>query len=619
MNTIPLILLLLFGSALLAYFVGKINFVLKVGIALAGLLVSSYFFLTLYGLSEKFIFHLAGFELTWQINSLSWFFGMLIFGLGILVAIYSTVYMRGKERVDFYCFALCTTIASMFGIVVSGDLLSFFFFWEIMTWSSFLLVIYYRYEAQTAGIKYFVMSAIGAYSMLIAILMIYARLGSFSFQALSAGWQGFSLGTQIAIIILFVMAFGVKAAMMPLHTWAPEAYAISPSSFTSLFSGVLSKMGIYGFVLLFYVFSAGKLSASFVDIHGTSLPGYILAWFGALSALIATLIAIVQDDAKKLLAYSSVGQLGYIILGLGLGSSIGVSGALFHAVNHTIFKGMLFLAVGAVFYRTGTRKFSELGGLISRMPYTFFVVLLGIITIAGIPPLSGFGSKWLIYEAIIQKKMVFLAVVTFAASTASFMYCYRLIFGIFLGQRDEKYDDVKEVPWAMRGPMLLLSLFTIYLGFYPYHLLNLIAEVEKTVLGIHPFAYGQSVLFSRFGSVDTMTVMNVVAVVFVIVFVLFSLLYKRSRKVGLKDIHTSGEIPGEEINLHYAIDFYQPFSRGVGAVLKRSADRLYMNFASNMEGLFDMMRYIYTGNGQTYVMYVIVFLAFVLAFSSWLI
>jgi len=171
----------------------------------------------------------------------------------------------------------------------------------------------------------------------------------------------------------------------------------------------------------------------------------------------------------------------------------------------------------------------------------------------------------------------------------------------------------------MRAPMLLLSLFTIYLGFYPYHLLNLIAGLEKTVLGIQPFAYGQSVLFSRFGSVDTMTVMNTVAVVFVIVFVLFSLLYKRSRKVGLKDIHTSGEIPGEEINLHYAIDFYQPFSRGVSAVLKRSADRLYMSFAANMEGLFDMMRYIYTGNGQTYVMYVIVFLAFVLAFSAWLI
>ncbi len=619
MNTIPLILFVLFASALLAYLLGKINFVLKVGLALAGLLVSTYYFLTLYGVSEKFTFHLAGFEIIWQINALSWFFGMLIFGLGVLVAIYSAVYMKGKERVDFYCFALCVTIASMFGIVVSGDLLSFFFFWEIMTWSSFLLVIYYRYEAQAAGIKYFVMSAIGAYSMLIAILMIYAQLGSFSFQALMAGWPDFSVGTQIAVIVLFVMAFGVKAAMMPLHTWAPDAYAVSPSSFTSLFSGVLSKMGIYGIVLLFYVFSAGKLTSSFVVIHGTSLPGYVLAWFGAISALIATLIAVMQDDAKKLLAYSSVGQLGYIILGLGLGSSIGVSGALFHAVNHTIFKGMLFLAVGAVFYRTGTRKISELGGLISRMPYTFFVVLMGIITIAGVPPLSGFGSKWLIYEAIIQKKMVFLAVVTFAASTASFLYCYRLIFGVFLGQRDEKYDTVKEVPWAMRAPMLLLSLFTIYLGFYPYHLLNLIAGLEKTVLGIQPFAYGQSVLFSRFGSVDTMTVMNTVAVVFVIVFVLFSLLYKRSRKVGLKDIHTSGEIPGEEINLHYAIDFYQPFSRGVSAVLKRSADRLYMSFAANMEGLFDMMRYIYTGNGQTYVMYVIVFLAFVLAFSAWLI
>ena len=133
METIPLILLILFGSALLSYIIGKINYVLKVGVALAGLLVSGYYFLQLYGQVQSFTFQLLGFDIIWRINPSSWFFGMLIFGLGILVAIFSSSYMKNKERVDFYCFALCMTIASMFGIVVSGDLLSFFFFWEIMT------------------------------------------------------------------------------------------------------------------------------------------------------------------------------------------------------------------------------------------------------------------------------------------------------------------------------------------------------------------------------------------------------------------------------------------------------------------------------------------------------
>jgi len=619
MNTIPLILAILFGGALLSYILGKIHFGLKIVVALTAIVAAAVLFLELYGVNATYTFQIAGFDIIWHMNALSWFFGMLIFGLGLLVAVYSTAYMKGKERIDFYCFALCVTIASMFGIIVSGDLLSFFFFWEIMTWSSFLMVIYYRYEAQAAGIKYFVMSVIGAYSMLIAILLIYARLGTFSFAALSAGWSSFDTGLQVALISLFVIGFGVKAAVMPLHTWAADAYAISPSSFTALFSGVLSKMGIYGLMLVFFVFSAGKLTSSFFTINGASLPGYILAWFGAVTALIATLIAVVQDDAKRLLAYSSVGQLGYIVLAIGINSSLGVSAAMYHAVNHAIFKGMLFMAVGAVFYRTGTRKLSELGGLITRMPYTFFVVLLGIITLSGIPPLSGFTGKWLLYEALLQQKMVFLAVVAFVASTAAFLYCYRLIFTIFLGQRPAQFDDVKEVPWAMRAPMLLLSLLTVYLGFYPYHLLRLIDTVKASLFGVSGSTVTQSVLFSHIGTTDTMLVMNVVAVVFIIVFIVFNTLYKRSRKVGLKDIHTSGEVPGPEINLHYAVNFYQPFSRGVAPILKRSADRLYMYIAENLENLFDLMRYVYSGNAQTYAMYVIAALAFLLIFSNWLV
>jgi len=619
METIPLILLILFGSAVISYLVGKISHTIKIGVALAGLIVAAYYFLQLYGQNASFSFQLLGLDIIWRINPLSWFFGMLIFGLGLLVAIFSTSYMKNKERVDFYCFALCTSIASMFGIVVSGDLLSFFFFWEIMTWSSFLMVIYYRYEALSAGIKYFVMSMIGAYSMLIAILMIYAQLGTFSFDALAAGWSNFTIPFQVTLFVLFAIGFGVKAAVMPLHTWAPDAYGLSPSPFSALFSGVLSKMGIYGFALLIFVFGAGKLAGSVTTIHGVALPSYILAWFGALTALIGTLIAVVQDDAKKLLAYSSVGQLGYIILGLSLSSSMGTTAAMFHAVNHTIFKGMLFLAVGAVFYRTGTRKLSELGGLITNMPYTFFVVLLGIITLAGIPPLSGFVGKWLIYESLLEKKMILLAVVSFVASTAAFLYCYRLIFTIFLGQRPPRFDDVKEVPWAMRAPMLLLSFLTIYLGFYPYHLLHLIGMAESSVMGLVPMNLSQSILFNDLGNVSTMTVMQIIGSSFIIIFILVNVLYKRSRKVGLKDIHTSGEVPGPEINLHYAVDFYQPFARSIRYILERSADRVYSMFADNLEGFFDVLRYVYTGNAQTYALFVIIFLAMLLMFTGWII
>ncbi len=618
METIPFILSILFGAAVLAYLVGKFNYILKVGVSIVGLIWAGWLFLGLQGTLSSFTFKMLGFDIIWRINPLSWLFGMIIFGLAILTAIFSGSYMKGKERVDFYCFAMCITVASMFGIVVSGDLLSFFFFWEIMTWSSFLMVIYYRYEAQAAGLRYFVMSMIGAYAMLTALLIVYAQLGSFLFDVLSAGWSGFSLTLQIWLFVLFVIGFAVKAAMMPLHTWAPDAYTISPAPFTALFSGALSKMGIYGLALLFFVFGAGKLASSVITIQGVSLPGYILAWFGAITALLATFKAIVQDDAKKLLAYSSIGQLGYIILGFSLSSSMGVTAGLYQAVNHSIFKGMLFLAVGAVFYRTGTRKLSEMGGLITRMPYTFFVVLLGIITVAGMPPLSGFTGKWLIYEALIEKHLIFLAVVAFGASTAAFLYLYRIIFTIFLGQRPKRFDEVKEVPWMMRAPMLILALLTVYLGFYPYQLLDLINQAQ-VYMGIAPFDLSHSMLFNSYGNVSTITVMNIVAVVFFIVFILFNTLYKRSRKVGLKDIHTSGEVPGEEINLHYAVDFYQPFARGVSIFLKRSVSKIYASLADNLEGLFDVMRYVYTGNGQTYALFVVIALAFLFLVKDFLV
>jgi len=619
MKPVALVLLILFGSSILSYALGKVHPFIKNTIVFIALLWAGIIFAMQYGVSDTFSFRVAGFDIVWRIGMLSWFFGMMAFIIGLGVVIYSFSFMKNKERIGYYCFALCITIAGTIGIVVSADLISFFFFWEIMTWSSFLMVIYYRYEAQKAGLKYFIMSLIGAYSMLLAIFLIYSHTHSTRFDVLTVMWENFSGGLQIALLILFFTGFGVKAAIMPLHTWAPDAYRISPSPFSAFFSGILSKMGVFGLILLFYVFSAGSLASHFVTINGISLPGYLLAWFGALTALIATIIAIVQDDAKRLLAYSSVAQLGYIALGIGLSSALGLAGALFHAVNHTIFKVMLFMAVGAVIYRTGTYKFSELGGLITRMPYTFFVVLLGIITLAGIPPLSGFVGKWMLYEALLQQKMVFLAIVTFAASTAAFLYCYRLIFTIFLGQRPERFDTIKEVPWTMRAPMLLLSLLTIYLGMYPYHLINLISRVQSSLFGIVPVDMSQSVLFSPMGSVNTLTVMDIVGVVFVLVFVLFNTLYKRSRMVSLKDIHTSGEVPAPHINLHYAVDFYQPFSRGVSAVLKRSADRLYAAVGENLENLFDLMRYIYTGNGQTYAMYVIIFLVVLFVFSGWLV
>ncbi len=616
MNLIIDILAILFGSAILTPVLGKIsrslrNFLLFVAVTWAGFL-----FLKLYGETASFTWTMAGFTLVWRTTPLAWFFGSIPMALGLLILPFSFSYLWTRERQDYFYFAFMMTLGSMMGILFAGDFLSMFFFWEIMTWSSFLNVIYYRYEAQKAGLKYFVMSLIGAYSMLLAIVFLFAQFGALDFQTISIHLDELSTGSLLMVYILFLIGFGVKAAVIPLHTWAPDAYEVSPAPFTALFSGALSKMGVYGFVVLLFLLSGLKLTQGMGNVYGTPTFHYVVAWFGAITAFIATLIAVVQEDAKKLLAYSSVGQVGYIILGLGVASTLSVAGAFYQALNHAIFKGMLFLVVGGVFYRTGTHDMAKLGGLIKKMPYSFVVMLFGIITLAGIPPLSGFPAKWILYEALVDKHMVFLLVVAMIASTGAFLYAYRLIASIFLGPLPEEFQDVKEVPWSMRLPMILLTLLTVLFGVVPSLALRFISKAMAFVPGVVPLNLKTFWLTSPTGHVNPFAVSSAVGTVFLAGVAALALFWSRSQKVSQTDIHTSGEPVPEGASFKYATDFYRPFARAFWPIIRHSVDRLYAVLATNLENIFEYLRFVYTGNGQTYALYVILFLATLFIFAK---
>ena len=616
MNLITEILLILFGAAILTPVLGKISRALRNVVLFAAIIWAGVLFLKLYGVSESFRWSMAGFSLVWRVNPLAWFFGSIPMTLGFLILPFSFTYMWNRDRQDYFYFAFMMTLGSMMGILFAADFLSMFFFWEIMTWSSFLNVIYYRYEAQKAGLKYFIMSLIGAYSMLLAIVFLYAQFGALDFQTIAMHLDELSVGSLLMVYILFLIGFGVKAAVIPLHTWAPDAYEISPAPFTALFSGALSKMGVYGFVVVLFLLSGLKMIQGMGHVFGTPTFDYVVAWFGAITAFIATLIAVVQEDAKKLLAYSSVGQVGYIILGLGVASTLSVAGAFYQALNHAIFKGMLFLVVGAVFYRTGTHDMRKLGGLIKKMPYSFVVMLFGIITLAGIPPLSGFPAKWILYEALVDKHMVFLLIVAMIASTGAFLYAYRLITSIFLGQLSEEFKDVKEVPWSMRLPMLILTLLTILFGVMPSLALRFISKAMEFVPGIAPLDVKSFWLTSSTGHVNPFAVSSTVGVVLLLGVAAFAIFWTKSKKATQTDIHTSGEPVPEGASFRYATNFYQPFARAFWPLLRHSADRLYNSLAGNLENLFDYLRFVYTGNGQTYALYVILFLATLFIFAK---
>ena len=612
MEMIHIIFLIFLGGAVLTYFAGKISKALQDIFFLASVLVPAYLFFANVAIADRATLSLGGLTLAWGVNHFSWLFSLIVLGLGSMAAIYAIGYMKGKERKGYFYFNFILSIMSMMGILLSQDLVSFFIFWEIMTWTSYLLTIYNGKNVQTVGIKYFVFSAIGAYAMLMAIVIVHHIDGSFMISDMIKAYPAMTLSMQIWIPIMFLMAFGVKAAMMPLHVWAPGAYSNAPMAYTAVFSGALSKMGIYGMTIVF------------VTMINHIPQGVwfreVIAWLGAITAAIGTLWAIKQDDAKKLLAYSSVAQLGYIITGIAIGTELGMLAGLFLAVMHALFKGTLFLATGAIERQTGTTNFTEVSGLIRKMPWTFVASLLAIISLAGIPPLGGFVGKWMLYESLITSNHYLLVVVIFFASTAAFLYCYKFLFGFFMGQEEKEWAHVKEAPAVMVVPMLIMAVFMVVLGTFPGIILTPINHGLQALgyADSYKHLWDTSVILNSWGDKVVLQPILYYIIAIFLVFLVFITWkgYKNTRYVSTKDISISGEMPKEGENLTYSIGFMQPFMRSVAPAMRREMDKYYNGFANGLEDLFDFMRRIYTGNGQTYAIYAIIFVVVVLLFKN---
>ena len=614
MNPVLTIFILFLGGAILTYFAGRISKVLQNFLFLASILVPAFLFYTQVSIGQTAEFSLGGISLTWSLNYFGWLFSLIVLGLGAMAAIYAVSYMKGKERLGTFYFNFILGIMSMTGILLSQDWISFFIFWEIMTWSSYLMTIYNGNKVQSIGIKYFVFSAIGAYAMLMAIVMVHSITGSFLIKDLIIAYPTMQLGMQIWIPILLLTGFAVKAAMMPLHVWAPGAYSNSPMAYSSVFSGALSKMGVYGMTIVF-VTLVNKIP------QGVWFRE-VIAWMGGITAVIGTLWAVKQDDAKKLLAYSSIAQLGYIITGIAIGTELAMMAGLFLAVMHALFKGTLFMVVGAVEKQTGTTNFKEVSGLIRKMPWTFFAALLSIIALAGIPPMGGFVGKWMLYESLITSNHYLLVIVIFFSSTAAFLYCYKFLFGFFLGQEEKEWSHVKEAPAAMVVPMVILSLLMFVLGTFPGLLLHPINNGLQALgyADSYKHLWDTSVILNGWGNHVVLQPILYYIIAIFLFFVAFLTLkgYKNTRYVTTKDISSSGEIPKEDENLTFSENFYQPFFRAIGPAMRYQIDKFYKNLGEGLEALFEFMRRIYTGNGQTYAIYVIAFVVIMLLFGNYL-
>jgi formate hydrogenlyase subunit 3/multisubunit Na+/H+ antiporter MnhD subunit len=337
-----------------------------------------------------------------------------------------------------------------------------------------------------AAYKYFIMIHAGALCLLAAIIAIYLNVGELSMPALG-GLGGLSVthpGVWLTIVmILTFVAFAVKAAVVPLHTWLPRAHPEAPSPISALLSGIMIKTGIYGLVRFFF----GVYGISFDG----STWGLIIATLGIITMMVAIHMALIERDIKKFLAFSSISHIGFVILGIGIGTAIGIAGGLFHLFNHAILKALLFLCAGSIIYRVGTRNVDEMGGLAKRMPLTAGFFIIAALAISGVPPFNGFASKLLIYQASLTSGgpfghiymiYCFLAIYVSAVTLVAFM---KVAHGAFFGQMPERFRRVRESPKSMTLPLGILAATCIVLGVLPLLPLKylIIPEMEAVGLG----------------------------------------------------------------------------------------------------------------------------------------
>ncbi|WP_235280328.1 proton-conducting transporter transmembrane domain-containing protein [Thermotoga sp. Mc24] len=488
MGLLPLVLLTL---SVFIYFVSKIS--LKTGAFLnflAGLFTILYIFTLKVSTFEKL--DLFGLNIQFEWTNVSFYFSFVSLLVIVSVMLFSTKWLETqKYRASYNMFLLMVTAGSL-GVFMAADLIALYIFWEVAVLSSLLIVPMEKKGARRAVVVYAVMNAVGTYAFIYGAFLAYQRYGTLSIHGIAQGMlNDTSIGFKIAVFFLLLSAAGIaKSGIFPLHIWLRETHGLAPNAFSSVLSGQFIKLGNYIFLLVLSVIPSLKVFSEATVYSGIPLPNYILIVLGNVSIVIGTLMAIKQDDMKILMAYSSVANGGYILIGIGTMDPLGFEGGMFHIFNHAVASAVIFMAFAAVIYRTKTQKISEMGGLIHKMPVTFLAYLFSIISLAGIPPMSGFISKWMIYQALVRKGMFITAFLTFFGSIGSFLYVFRPLAGVFLGQLPRKYRDVKEAPAVMLTPMVLLVLISFFLGVWPFPILQ---TIEKNQSGFECHAFLQNI------------------------------------------------------------------------------------------------------------------------------
>lgn len=433
-------------------------------------------------------------SISFDVDRLSAFFIFLISLISLFASIYAIGYVKhyyGKYSVGTLGFFYNIFLAGMFMVACAHNALFFLVVWEIMSLASYFLVIYEKKQAENvqAGSLYFIMTHVGTAFITLAFLLLYSSTGSLDFGVIKESVGSVSPLITNTVFVLALIGFGTKAGIIPFHIWLPSAHPAAPSHVSALMSGVMIKTGIYMFIRLFF----------------DMLPDAPLWWgaviliFGAVSSLLGVLYALTEHDIKRLLAYSSIENIGIILLGIG-GSLVfrsldmmplavlSLVAALFHTLNHAVFKGLLFLGAGSVISQTHTRNMEEYGGLIKYMPQTALFFLAGSMAISALPPLNGFFSEWMTFQSLFSGIMApdtsarwvfILAAGSLAFTGGLAAMCFVKAFGItFLARpRSEHVRRSVESGLPLRIGMAALAILTLVIGFTAGTITNVLSGV----------------------------------------------------------------------------------------------------------------------------------------------
>lgn len=513
---------------------------------------------------------LFGNGVVFRIDLLSLIFMIFAAVIFFTVSLYTAVDIKGcgRER-SFYMFFMITYMATL-GTLMAGDLLSFFLFFEIMTFASFALMVHERgQKVIEAGSIYIYFGIAGGLSILAGILVLSAYTQNYEWITLGEKFGEIGAVKYVSAVF-FIIGFGIKAGMVPLHHWVPVVYPKSHLSVNALSSGILMKIGGYGILRLIVSVLTSTKGQQEANVNTILLTlkdvGAVVIWIGIITMIFGVIAALEQEKMVRMLAYHSVSQMGYVIMGIGVTAYLGFDGAMgfagsfYHMINHGIFKALLFMVAGVVFFRTREKNMYKLGGLYRKMPFAATVGLIAALGITGMPLFNGFASKSILHHAIIEayeyghpayRWAEYLFTVVSACTAASFIKLYS---HVFLGPMPEKFKYVKEKYNIGTIGMVVLALLVVFIGVFPNFIMNYAIIPSARAMEFDPYFIDKYLMsMNFFNSKDLSSMLLVYTSGFII--------YIAGVRFNLFHFHLPKQLDPES-------DFYQPLYKKSGEQIR---------------------------------------------------